>query len=40
LGVQENDLCAAWHHIPRERRELLKEALLRLELARVTGEAR
>jgi hypothetical protein len=40
LGVRENDLCAAWHHIPRERRELLKEALLRLELARVTGEAR
>jgi len=40
LGVQENDLCAAWHHIPRERRELLKEALLRLELTRVTGEAR
>lgn len=35
LGVEENDLCAAWHHLPRERRALLKEALPRLELARV-----
>ncbi|WP_164012284.1 hypothetical protein [Pyxidicoccus trucidator] len=40
LGVQENDLCAAWHHLPRERRAMLKEALPRLELARVVGEAR
>ncbi|MFP2923996.1 hypothetical protein ACLESO_02020 [Pyxidicoccus sp. 3LG] len=39
LGVKENDLCAAWHHVPRERRELLKDVLPRLELERVLGEA-
>ncbi len=27
LGITENDLCAAWHHLPRERRSLLREAL-------------
>jgi hypothetical protein len=34
LGIDENDLCAAWHHLPRERRGWMKEALggLRLDL--------
>ncbi len=27
LGITENDLCAAWHHLPRERRLFLREAL-------------
>jgi hypothetical protein len=35
LGLREHDLCAAWHHVPRERRALLKDALPRLELGRV-----
>ena len=35
LGLKENDLCAAWHHVPRERRTLLMDALPRLELGRV-----
>jgi len=30
LGITENDLCAAWHHLPRERRAFLREALGRL----------
>jgi hypothetical protein len=33
LGITEDDLCAAWHHLPRPRRELLKDALRRLEAA-------
>ncbi|MBZ4421327.1 hypothetical protein [Myxococcus sp. RHSTA-1-4] len=32
LGLKENDLCAAWHHVPRERRALLMDALPRLRL--------
>jgi hypothetical protein len=27
LGISEHDLCAAWHHLPRERRAFLREAL-------------
>lgn len=27
-GLTEHDLCAAWHHVPRDRRDLLREALL------------
>lgn len=27
LGITENDLCAAWHHLPRERRAFLREVL-------------
>lgn len=27
LGITEHDLCAAWHHIPRGRRDYLREAL-------------
>jgi len=27
LGITENDLCAAWHHLPRGRRAFLREAL-------------
>lgn len=32
-GISENDLCAAWHHIPRERRLILREAFARLAVA-------
>jgi hypothetical protein len=32
LGITEEDLCAAWHHLPRERRGFLREALGRLRL--------
>lgn len=28
VGVVETDLCSAWHHLPAERRELLKAALI------------
>lgn len=28
--ITEHDLCAAWHHVPRERRALLREVLTRL----------
>ncbi len=27
FGLGEDDLCAAWHHLPRERRELMRDAL-------------
>jgi hypothetical protein len=37
LGVDEHDLCAAWHHLPRERRAVLREVLPRIDLARVRG---
>jgi hypothetical protein len=30
LGITEEDLCAAWHHLPRQRRMVLREALARL----------
>jgi hypothetical protein len=30
LGLTEEDLCAAWHHLPRERRAFIREALKRL----------
>jgi hypothetical protein len=33
LGITEDDLCAAWHHLPRERRAWVREAL-----AQVSGE--
>jgi hypothetical protein len=26
-GISEDDLCAAWHHLPRARREAVREAL-------------
>jgi hypothetical protein len=26
-GLSEDDLCAAWHHLPRARREAVREAL-------------
>ena len=26
-GLDETDLCSAWHHVPRERRALLRDAL-------------
>lgn len=33
LGITEADLCAAWHHIPRDRRSYLREALAELRPA-------
>jgi hypothetical protein len=30
-GLTESDLCTAWHHLPRERRGWIAEALCRLE---------
>src|SRR5262249_18089630 len=27
LGIDEHDLCAAWHHLPRSRRDWVREAL-------------
>jgi hypothetical protein len=30
LGLTEEDLCSAWHHLPRERRGHIREALRRL----------
>jgi hypothetical protein len=30
VGLTENDLCAAWHHLPQPRREIIREALGRL----------
>lgn len=32
LAITENDLCAAWHHLPRERRALLREAVAELRM--------
>jgi hypothetical protein len=31
VGLTEADLCAAWHHLPRERRGRIAEALCRLD---------
>jgi hypothetical protein len=31
VGLSEADLCAAWHHLPRERRAFIAEALRYLE---------
>jgi hypothetical protein len=30
VGLTETDLCAAWHHLPRERRHWIAEAVQRL----------
>lgn len=32
-GITENDLCAAWHHLPRDRRLVLREAFAHLTRA-------
>jgi hypothetical protein len=32
LGITENDLCAAWHHLPRERRAFLGEVVAELRM--------
>jgi hypothetical protein len=37
LGISEHDLCAAWHHLPRERRAALRELLPRARLDGVRG---
>jgi hypothetical protein len=44
VGLTETDLCAAWHHLPRERRGWIAEALARVDSSvvgpvRVEGEA-
>lgn len=31
-GLTEDDLCAAWHHLPRERRARIREALPEVNL--------
>jgi hypothetical protein len=31
VGLTETDLCAAWHHLPRERRGWIAEALQRVD---------
>jgi hypothetical protein len=33
VGLTEADLCAAWHHLPRERRGWIAEALRRVDAA-------
>jgi hypothetical protein len=33
VGLTEADLCAAWHHLPRERRGHITEALRRVDAA-------
>lgn len=30
VGLTESDVCAAWHHLPRERRAWIEEALARV----------
>jgi hypothetical protein len=40
LGITENDLCAAWHHLPRARRELVREALANRSVAAYVEGAR
>jgi hypothetical protein len=40
LGITENNLCAAWHHLPRERRAFLSEALAELDPALFIPSAR
>lgn len=30
VGLVEDDLCAAWHHLPRDRRSFVAEALKRI----------
>jgi hypothetical protein len=37
FGVDEHDLCAAWHHLPRERRAVLREVLPQIDLVRSRG---
>jgi hypothetical protein len=37
LGIDEIDLCCAWHHLPRERRALMREMLPCAQLARLAG---
>ena len=42
IGLTEVDLCAAWHHLPRERRAWIAEALRRVDIdpACAAGEGR
>jgi hypothetical protein len=36
VGLTESDVCTAWHHLPRDRRAFIEEALVRLAADRVT----
>lgn len=38
LGLDESDLCTAWHHLPVERRNLMKEVLRELCPADLIGK--
>jgi hypothetical protein len=42
VGLTEADLCSAWHHLPRERRGWIADALRRVDasLRRPQGEGR
>ena len=40
LALDETDLCAAWHHLPRERRDAVREAMRQLACDALSGEAR
>jgi hypothetical protein len=39
FGLGESDLCAAWHHLPIERRNLLKDVLPRICVTDIIGKA-
>ena len=36
VGLTESDVCTAWHHLPRERRAWIEEALARIAPKRMT----
>jgi hypothetical protein len=40
VGLTESDVCTAWHHIPRDRRAWIEEALksIRLQSQRISEE--
>lgn len=39
LGIGEHDLCAAYHHLPEQRRDMLREALPRVCLSEMAAAA-
>jgi len=39
FGLGESDLCAAWHHLPIERRNFLKDVLPRICVTDLLGKA-
>lgn len=34
-GLEEGDLCTAWHHLPRDRHAFIREALRRIEVSTI-----